>query len=164
MAERETAGAFDYLWEDPAAGADAEPDGFDAFDLNTWNFKPAPVPWYRTRGAIAALIAAAVAASAIVVSAVLLLLWDNGPATESHPTSVAPSTSMTTPTPSPSLRVGLAPAPPPPPPPPTEDAPRAPVYRPTQQRPTKKPEIGVTRTPVTRSPISVAPQPRHPRN
>lgn len=163
MAERETAGAFDYLWEDPAAGAGSESDGFDAFDLSTWNFKPAPVPWYRTRGAIAALIAAAVAASAIVVSAVLLLLRDTGPATESHPTSVSPpTTSMTIPSPSPSLRVGLVPAPPPPPP--TEEAPRAPVYRPTQQRPTKKPEIGVTRTPVTRSPISVAPQPRHPRN
>jgi len=39
----------------------------------------------------------------------------------------------------------------------------APSYNPTYQpRPTKEPEIGVTRTPVIRSPISVAPQPRGP--
>ena len=37
-------------------------------------------------------------------------------------------------------------------------------YPRVQPRPTKEPEIGVTRTPATRSPISVAPQPRRPRN
>jgi hypothetical protein len=38
------------------------------------------------------------------------------------------------------------------------------VIRPTvRPRPTKQPEIGVTRTPVTRLPISVAPQQRGPR-
>ncbi len=53
------------------------------------------------------------------------------------------------------------PLPPEPPPAPPPETPQAPVYRPTQ-RPTetKKPEIGVTRTPVTRSPISVAPRTR----
>lgn len=100
---------------------------------SNWSFKPAPVPWYRTRRATLALIATALAAAAIVVSGVLLLLRDSAPGdTQSPTTSPSPST---------------------------------PVYRPTHRpTPTKKPEIGVTRTPVTRSPISVAPQPRHPRN
>ena len=170
MSEREAGGSFDYLWDDPPPTPDAGPnagrDGFDAFDINTWNFKPAPVPWYRTRGAAIALIAAGVAASAIVVSLVLLLLRGSSPVVdEDEPTSVAPTATTAPPSPSPSLRVGVPPAPPPPPPPPAQEAPRRPVYRPTQ-RPSenKKPEIGVTRTPVTRSPISVAPQPRHPRN
>lgn len=169
MSEREAGGSFDYLWDDPPGEPEAAPDGsrggFDAFDINTWNFKPAPVPWYRTRGAAIALIAAAVAAAAIVVSLVLLLLRGSSPVDDDEPTSVAPSATTAPPSPSPSLRVGVPPAPPPPPPPPTQEAPRAPVYRPAP-RPSqsKKPEIGVTRTPITRSPISVAPQPRHPRN
>ncbi|MGV0743289.1 hypothetical protein [Mycolicibacterium sp. XJ870] len=177
VSEREAGGGFDYLWEEPApgpevgsdarpdTGPDAGPDGFDAFDINTWNFKPAPVPWYRTRGAAIALIAAGVAAAAIVVSVVLLLLRDAPSSVDrDEPTSVAPTAGTTPPTPSPTLRVGVPPAPPPPPPP-TQEAPRSPVYRPTQRpRESKKPEIGVTRTPVTRSPISVAPEPRRPRN
>ncbi|MGV0810448.1 hypothetical protein ABQF34_00650 [Mycolicibacterium boenickei] len=133
------------------------------FDLDGWSFKPAMVPWYRTRRAMIALTAAAVAACAIVVSGVLLLLRDS-PATEGPEPTTAPSPSATSPAPSQPLRVGVLPAPPAPPPPP-EQTPQAPSYRPTH-RPsqTKKPEIGVTRTPVTRSPISVAPQPRQPRN
>ncbi|MUL83126.1 MULTISPECIES: hypothetical protein [unclassified Mycolicibacterium] len=135
------------------------------FDLNDWSFKPAAVPWYRTRRATIALIATALAAASIVVSGVLLLLRDSASIDDAEPTPSSPSPSATSPLPSPSLRVGLAPAPPAPPPPPPEETQQAPVYRPTY-RPseTKKPEIGVTRTPVTRSPISVAPQPRHPRS
>ncbi|WP_160110925.1 hypothetical protein [Mycolicibacterium houstonense] len=135
------------------------------FDLDGWSFKPAAVPWYRTRRAMSALIAVAVAACAIVVSGVLLLLGNSPAPDGSEPTTSAPSPSADSPAPSPSLRVGVPPAPPAPPPPPPQETQQAPVYRPTQ-RPTatKKPEIGVTRTPVTRSPISVAPQPRHPRN
>jgi hypothetical protein len=53
------------------------------------------------------------------------------------------------------------PLPPPPPPETASPVNTAPRYNPTYQpRPTKAPEIGVTRTPVTRLPISVAPQPR----
>lgn len=161
MSEREAAGSFDYVWEEPAP----DPDGFDAFAPDTWVFKPAPPPWYRTRRAVIALVAAGVAAAAIVVSAVLLLLRDTtadetpAPRPASTPSSAAPPSPSSAVPPSPSLRVGVPPAPPP-----TREAPGSPVYQPTQQpRPTKKPEIGVTRTPVTRSPLSVAPQPR-PRN
>lgn len=158
---------FGYLRSDPAVNGlepARAPDGFDAFEPSTWNFKPAPLPWYRTRGTLTALIAAGVAAAAIVVSAVLLLLRDSPAGTDEEPTPVPTSTSTVV-TPSPTLRVGVPPAPPPPPPPPVQEAPQEPVYRPTQRpRTTKEPEIGVTRTPVTRSPISVAPQPRHPRN
>ncbi|WP_051288912.1 hypothetical protein [Mycobacterium sp. URHD0025] len=134
------------------------------FELDGWSFKPAPLPWYRTRPAIIALVATAVAAGAIVVSGVLLLLGDS-PASRSPATTPSPQPSATAPTPSPTLRVGVPPAPPEPPPAPPPETPQAPAYRPTH-RPTetKKPEIGVTRTPVTRSPISVAPHPRHPRN
>jgi hypothetical protein len=167
MSEREAGGSFDYLWEDLTPPPVPEQNGFDAFDDNTWDFKPAPVPWYRTRGAALALLAAGLAAAAIVVSVVLLLLRGSSSVDDEQSTSVAPTTATTV-EPSPSLRVGVPPAapPPPPPPPPTqEEAPRQPAYRPTQRpRETKKPEIGVTRTPVTRSPISVAPQQRQPRN
>ncbi|MBU8807625.1 hypothetical protein [Mycolicibacterium goodii] len=167
MSEREAGGSFDYLWEELTPPPVPEQNGFDAFDDNTWDFKPAPVPWYRTKGAAVALFAAGLAAAAIVVSLVLLLLRDSSPVTDDEqPTSVTPTTTATI-APSPSLRVGVPPAPPPPPAAPTQvEAPRQPAYRPTQ-RPrdtTKKPEIGVTRTPVTRSPISVAPQQRAPRN
>jgi hypothetical protein len=134
------------------------------FELDGWNFKPAAVPWYRTRPAVIATIAAAVAAGAIVVSGVLLLLRDS-PSAPEQATSPSPAPSATAPPPSPPMRVGVPPAPAEPPPAPPPENQQAPVYRPTH-RPTatKKPEIGVTRTPVTRSPISVAPQPRHPRN
>ena len=46
---------------------------FDAFNTNTWYFRPAPTPWYRTKQAMTALIAAAAAMAAIVVSVVLLV-------------------------------------------------------------------------------------------
>lgn len=157
-------GTFDYAWEDPAPNATAGANGFDDFDLGNWSFKPAAIPWYRTRRAVVALIATALAAAAIVVSSVLLLLGDSD---SDVPAPTTPPTPTTAGPPSPSLRVGVPPAPPepPPPPPPPEETQQAPVYRPTHRpSPTKKPEIGVTRTPVTRSPISVAPQPRHPRS
>ncbi|WP_204161330.1 hypothetical protein [Mycolicibacterium boenickei] len=62
------------------------------FELDGWNFKPAAVPWYRTRPAVVAMVAAAVAAAAIVVSGVLLLLRDSPSAPEQATTpSPAPS-------------------------------------------------------------------------
>jgi len=163
----------DDLWDDPDDNfwdrdrAPADGEHFDPFDTNTWYFAPAPAPWYRTKQAIAALIAAATAMAAIVVSGVLLVFRapDNG--TDDHkatmpppaPTSAAPATVASS-----------AELPPPPPPPPAETsapsvntAPDADYPR-VQPRETKEPEIGVTRTPATRSPISVAPQPRRPRN
>ena len=140
---------------------DVPPAGhFDAFDAETWNFKPAPAPWHRSPLARLAIIAVALAAVALVVSIVLLAIdgsrGDGGDA-PGPTTSESPSTTATTAPPS----EVLPPPPPPPPPPPesTEPASQEPVYqRPRQPSQSKKPEIGVTRTPVTRSPISVAPQ------
>ncbi len=141
------------------------PDGFDAFDENTWGEAFTPVsatPWYRSRQARTLLVVSGVALSAIVVSVVLLAV--RGTPTEDKPRPAATTTAVTTP-----LATATSEAPPPPPPPlppppppqpaPVNDAPA--VVRPTvAPRPTKSPELGVTRTPVTRHPISVAPQPR----
>lgn len=189
MPERGASGDFGYRWDDPDPRADevdylltepgddqwddrdvtwnrypaaaATDDRFDAFNTNTWQFKPAPVPWYRTRPAVIAMAAAAIAAIAIVVSSVLLVFsgGSGSPGDQNAPTT-PPTPSSALPSPSPTSE---PPPPPPPPPPPSSEPPpasQAPVYRPAPPRTTKRPEIGVTRTPVTRSPISVAPQPR----
>jgi hypothetical protein len=185
----------DDLWDDPddnfwARGPETADDGFDAFDTNTWHFKSAPTPWYRTKQAMTALIATAAAMAAIVVSGVLLVFHTPGnvvdqtpsPERTAVPTSAAPATVASSateppppphpspsppPSPSPSPPPPEAPPeapPPPPPPPPPQTAASsvntAPDVPRVQPRPTKEPEIGVTRTPATRSPISVAPQPR----
>jgi hypothetical protein len=130
--------------------------GFDAFNANTWNFKPAPPPWYDSPRAKLAIAAVSLAVVALVVSIVLLLFQgSSGDDQPSPATSTAPTTTSTTP------RSSEVPPPPPPPPPTAETQEQAPVIRtrqPTRQR--DRPEIGVTRTPVTRSPISVSPQPR----
>ena len=171
----------DDLWDDPADNfwdnqpdVDDDPGRFDAFNVNTWSFKPALTPWYRTKQALTAIIAAAAAMAAIVVSGVLLVVrGDDSPVdstvnevtsslvTPTTPTSAAPAEVASSEEPS-----SPAPPPPPPPPPPVQETVASPVnpaprYTPTYApRPTKAPEIGVTRTPVTRQPISVAPQPR----
>jgi len=154
----------DNFWDNQLDSDDFPNDSghFDAFNDNTWSFKPAPTQWYRTKPALTAIVAASAAVAAIVVSGVLLVF--RGPAstvdgvtssvTPTAPTSAAPVPAATSAEPPPPL--------PPPPPPetasPVNTAPRQnPAYQP---RPTKAPEIGVTRTPVTREPISVAPQPR----
>jgi hypothetical protein len=163
------------LWDEPDDNfwdSQPDPDGypavnghFDAFNNNTWSFTPPPTPWYRTKQALTAIIAATTAIAAIVVSGVLLVFRGSD--------SVDPVTSSVTPTAPPSVepvpRATSAapepPLPPPPPPPPPETASQV-NTTPTNSnpavgpRPTKEPEIGVTRTPVTRAPISVAPQPR----
>jgi hypothetical protein len=192
VAERGASGDFDYLREetDGSDGVDvvdegnaytSEPDldyllgegepkthdGFDAFDENTWDedFTPVSVTtWHRSSQARTLMIASAVALSAIVVS-VVLLVFRGSPAadkpapSESTPPTTTPLATATVEQPPPE-----PPAPPPPPPEPSvvNEAPA--VVRPTvRPRPTKQPEIGVTRTPVTRLPISVAPQQRGPR-
>ena len=177
-------------WDDPADNFwDNQPDvddpgHFDAFNVNTWSFKPAPRPWYRTKLALTAIIAAAAAMAAIVVSGVLLVIRGDDSAVDStvsnsNEVTSSPVTQTTMPTSAAPAQVASSeepssPAPPPPPPPlppPPAPAPApetvappanpAPRYTPTYApRPTKAPEIGVTRTPVTRQPISVAPQPR----
>jgi hypothetical protein len=163
-------GPGDDLWEEPADNFwDNQPDvddhgRFDAFNDNTWSFAPAPTPWYRTRQATTAIVAVSAAAAAIVVSGVLLVFRGDSGTAHEVTTSVTP----TAPTSAAPLQVASSEAPPPPelpppPPPPETAAPvnQAPRSNPSsQQRPTKAPEIGVTRTPVTRQPISVAPQPR----
>ena len=182
----------DDLWDEPDDNFwdnQTDPDApghFDAFNINNWNFTPAPTPWYRTRQAVTAIIAASTAMAAIVVSAVLLVFRGEGDTvvddvtssvTPTAPTSAAPAQVASSEAPPPPLPPPPETASPPPetaapetaapetasPPPETAASPAntAPSYNPTYQpRPTKEPEIGVTRTPITRSPISVAPQPR----
>jgi hypothetical protein len=151
---------FDYLLREDESN---EHDGFDAFDENNWAevVSPLSTPWYRSRQAATLLIASATALSAIVVSVVLLFF--RGPTDGDEPVSPSTTTPATTP-----LATATSEVPPPPPPPPAEPSTmeRAPAaVRPTvRPRPTKAPEIGVTRTPETRQPISVAPQPRGPRS
>jgi hypothetical protein len=191
VVEREAPGDFDYLFDDQAKADESANDApddlydhldgenvwdrdpevpddgaFDAFDTNTWYFAPAPTPWYRTKPAVTALIAAAAAMAAIVVSAVLLVL--RAPADTDDATTTVTPTAPTSAAPEAPAPSSAQPPPPPPPPPeasassvntaPNVDAPRV------RPRESKEPEIGVTRTPVTRSPISVAPQPRTGRN
>jgi hypothetical protein len=160
----------DDLWDEPDDNFwDNQPDfddypndngHFDAFNDNTWHFTPAPPPWYRTKQSLAAIVAASAALAAIVVSGVLLVF--RGPANTVD--EMTGSVSQTAPTSAETVPVATSAEPPPPPPPPPATASpvdTAPRYNPTYQpRPTKAPEIGVTRTPVTRAPISVAPQPR----
>jgi hypothetical protein len=166
-------GPGDDLWDDPDDNFwDNQPDvddhnRFDAFNDNTWSFTPAPTPWYRSRQAMTAIVAASAAVAAIVVSGVLLVF--RGPSDTG--TDVTSSVTPTAPTSAAPVRVASSEAPPPTvsPPPPPPPAPAtvaspvnpAPRYNPTYvPPPAKAPEIGVTRTPVTRLPISVAPQPR----
>jgi hypothetical protein len=135
-------------------------DRFDAFNANTWHFRAPPTPWYRTRQALIALAAVAAAIVALVVSVVLLAL--GGPShTEQTPTSDT-STTPTTAASTPDTTSAMPPPPPPPPPPTSASSVAPPVYNGPryEPRPTKPPEIGVTRTPVTRTQLSVAPQPR----
>jgi hypothetical protein len=154
----------DDLWDEPDDNFwDNQPDSghFDAFNDHTWRFEPAPPPWYSTKQALTAIIAASAAVAAIVVSGVLLVF--RGPANTVD--EMTPSVTPTAPTSAEPVPVATSaePEPPLPPPPPETASPvnTAPRYNPTYQpRPTKAPEIGVTRTPVTRLPISVAPQPR----
>lgn len=139
--------------------------------IGTLTFKPAPVPWYRTKPARVAFLGAA--GLAVVLAIVPLVLRSPGTAPEEStgpaPTATtsagpasttAPSDARPTPT--------SAPAPPPPPPPapppPAEDS--APAY--TRQYPAprtaappqqEKPEIGVTRAPMSVEPGIRTPPP-----
>jgi hypothetical protein len=157
----------DDLWDEPGDNfSDNQPDPddnghFDAFNVTTWRFTPAPTPWYRTKQALTAIVAASAAVAAIVVSGVLLVFRGPGGTVDEVTSSVTP-TAPTSAQPAP-VATSAEPEPPLPPPPSETASPvnTAPRYNPTYQpRRTKAPEIGVTRTPVTREPISVAPQPR----
>jgi hypothetical protein len=175
----------DDLWDEPGDNFwDNQPDPddypndsdrldghFDAFNVNTWSFKPAPTPWYRTKQALTAIIAASAAVAAIVVSGVLLVFRGPGDTFDEVTSSVTP-TAPTSAQPAP-VATSAAPEPPgppesplPPPPPPETASPAPETASPVntepryeaprvQPRQTKGPEIN-----VTRSPISVAPQPR----
>ncbi len=74
----------DDLWDEPADSFwdyqldPDDPGHFDAFNDNTWRFKPAPTPWYRTGQAATAIIAASAAVAAIVVAGVLLVFRGSG--------------------------------------------------------------------------------------
>ena len=192
MAERGASGDFDYLREETDGSdgvvvddegnaygsepdldyllADGEPkahDGFDAFDEDTWDEDFTPVsttPWYRSSQARTLMIASATALSAIVVSLVLLVFRDFR---RRRARTFESTTAVTTPlaTATSESRRHLRPP---------RRRHRRRRNRPrwrsarggpaaVRPRPTKEPEIGVTRTPATRQPISVAPQPRGPR-
>ena len=138
-------------WLEPAPPTEATERTFDAFNESTWNFKPAPTPWYRTGRSRAVIVAVSLAVIALVVSGVLLAFRGssgehtipaNGPDTSTAPTTATapPTTAAESP---------LPPPPPPPPPPPTaSEINRAPIVE-RQQQPKKKPEINVTRTPMS---------------
>ena len=139
-------------WPEDVPPPDPDGPAFDAFNATTWNFKPAPTPWYRTRQSVVAMAAASIAVLALVVSVALLTV--RGPSeTEDLPATQTSSAPTTATTPETTSAVPPPLPPPPPPPPPTaSEIKRAPVIvRPTRQ--TKKPEIN-----VTRSPMSVSPQ------
>jgi hypothetical protein len=151
----------DDLWDEPDDNFwDNQPDSghFDAFNDHTWRFEPAPPPWYHTKRALTAIIAASAAVAAIVVSGVLLVFRSPANTVDEVTSSVTPTAPTSAPVP---VATSAEPEPPLPPPEtasPVNTAPRyIPTYRP---QPTKAPEIDVTRTPVTRLPISVSPQPR----
>ena len=171
VAEKGASGDFDYLWEatDESGVAEDEPqekDDFDAFDENTWDEDFTPVsttPWYRSAQSRTLMIASATALSAIVISVVLLVFRDSPAGEEPAP---AESTTAGHHAAGHGDERETCPS-----------APRRPLHRPRRRepstmneapavvrpsvrpRPTKQPEIGVTRTPATRQPISVAPQP-----
>ena len=139
VSDPEAAGDFDYVLPDPDDDPWDQPQTpddirFDAFNMNTWSFRPAPTPWYRTRPAVTALIATAGAAAAIVVAGVLLVFRGPGDYVD-EPTSVTTTAPATTPAatassrprpaaattaatattgPPPPLRAATAPLPPPP--------------------------------------------------
>ena len=160
-------GPVDDQWDDPDDSFwDNQPDiddagHFDAFNDDTWSFTPPPTPWYRTKQAMTAIVAASAAVAAIVVSGVLLVFRGDGGTANDVTSSVTPTAPTSA---APIAASSEVPPPPPPPPPPPETASpvnQAPRSNPVvESRPTRAPEIGVTRTPVTRLPISVAPQPR----
>jgi hypothetical protein len=142
-----------------------------ASNSSALTFRAPPSPWYRTKQARIAVIAAAIAVIAVPV---VLLVWPSSPASRSgEPTSVSPKASTSAqPAPSSAQPTPInapppSPPPPPPPSPPAEDTDSAPAdSQPYWTRPaappSEKPDVGVTRTPVTRAPISVAPVPRQP--
>ena len=164
----------DNFWDNQPDVRDLEDTGqFDAFNVDTWSFKPAPTPWYRTRQAATVIVAASAAVAAIVVSGVLLVVRGQSETVNEVTSSVTPTVTPTAPTSAAPVQVASSeapsppaspPPPPPPPPPPAETA--APPVNPApnyqaprvQPRQTKGPEIN-----VTRAPISVAPQQRGPR-
>jgi hypothetical protein len=158
---------FDYVQAEDEA---RQGEGFDAFDENNWVelVNPVPTPWYRSPQARVLLVASGIALSAIVISMVLLMFRHTPtgdkpvPAPTTAPVATPTATASSEPPPPPPPE---PPPPPPPPPPEPSTMERAPaVIGPTARpRPTRGPEIGVTRTPATRSPISVAPEPRRPR-
>jgi hypothetical protein len=153
----------DDLWDEPGDNfwenqPDPDDNGhFDAFNVTTWSFTPAPTPWYGTKLALTAIIAASAAVAAIVVSGVLLVFRGPGGTVDEVTPSVTP-TAPTSAQPAP-VATSAEPEPPLPPPPPETASPvnTAPRYEAprVQPRQTKGPEIN-----VTRSPMSVAPQPR----
>jgi hypothetical protein len=151
----------DDLWDEPDDNFwDNQPDSghFDAFNDHTWRFEPAPPPWYRTKRALTAIIAASAAVAAIVVSGVLLVFRGPANTVDEVTSSVTPTAPTSAPVP---VATSAEPEPPLPPPETASPVNTAPRYIPTYQpQPTKAPEIDVTRTPVTRLPISVSPQPR----
>ena len=145
---------------------DPDEDRFDAFNANTWHFKPAPTPWYRTRLASIAMVAVGAGRrrDRRVGRPARLQRPVGHRADPCHPhvghpdhrrvhagghqRTASPATATAAATTTAATATSAPPSPPP-----VYNRPRS------EPRPNRGPEIGVTRTPVTRSPISVAPQP-----
>ena len=111
----------DNFWDNQPEVRDVEDTGhFDAFNVNTWRFKPAPTAWYRTRQAATVIVAASAAVAAIVVSGVLLVFRGQSETVNEVTSSVTP----TAPTSAAPVQVASSEAPSPPasPPPPPATA------------------------------------------
>ena len=60
----------DNFWDNQPEVRDVEDTGhFDAFNVNTWRFKPAPTAWYRTRQAATVIVAASAAVAETIKTA-----------------------------------------------------------------------------------------------
>lgn len=156
MAVTEPPGDFDYLWE--ALGDTDNVGSDDDYRGDRYRRQP-PVPWYRTTAAMVAIGAIGIAGIAMLVSVVLLISRNSrGPANTVETTAITPPSAAPETTPP---AVAIVPPSPTDSPSPTESTDSAPPVSvgPRRTEPTKRPEIGVTRTPVTRYPISVSPAP-----
>lgn len=148
--------AYSDGWAYAPAGEPHDERPFDAFNSTTWRFQAAPAPWHQTGAAKLGIAAVAIALVAIVVAVVLLAFrGSSDDPMPSNDTSTTPATTAPTTVTATSSALPPPPLPPPPPPPPES----APVGNGgggrVAPRPTKKPEIN-----VTRKPMSVSPQPR----
>ncbi|HZA09008.1 hypothetical protein [Mycobacterium sp.] len=164
------ADGFDGFHDGRDDGYESDPDEMDGYEPEAYPiapYEPPPQPWYRTTQAIIAIGAICVAAVALLVSIVLLVFH---PAHDREGNVVQPTRIPTTAPPAPTTATATATAtattaiPPPAGTTAGQPAPAntAPVIVQTREnRPTKAPEINVTRTPISVRPSPRAPHPQY---